>query len=480
MQDMNRKIGVGVLWNLLSMFLTRGATTIFTLLLARFLAPDAFGLVAMSMVVFEVATVFITSGLGTALIRSKEVCEADLNTVFYSNLGLSVLAYIALFGGAPYIAEFYDQPELTTLVRVMGLVVFINATKIVQGAILSRKMDFKLQMKGNTAGVLVSGTLAVGAAWNGFGVWSLVIQMLSAALVSGIVLWLGTGWRPRLQFSRESFKRLFGFGKAILAEGILDKLFQNSYVLVIGRFFGAELTGLYYFGRKFSNLISRQLTGAVQRATLPALSTLQDDNVHLKRKFRQVMQLMMAVIVPIMAILAGVSQTLFSLLFDERWQGAVPFIQVLCLVGMLYPLHSLNVNLLNVKGRSDLILKIGVFKKVVNLTLLFCAIPFGVFGIVVSQLIASILSLAPNTYYSEKLVGYTLSEQLSDIWKPILSSIFAGGSAWLVSQAGQNAEWVWFILGGCSGLFVYFIVSIIVRMEAVYLLASRMPLWRRT
>lgn len=368
MQAMNRKIGVGVLWNLASLFLTRGASTIFMLFLARLLAPEAFGLVAMATVVFELASAFINSGLGAALIRSKTVSDADLNTVFYTNLLLSLVAYAALFAGAPYIAAFYSQPELTTLIQVMGLVVFINAAKVVQTAILSRKMDFKLQMKGNTAGVLVSGTLAVGAAWNGFGVWSLVIQMLSAALVSGIVLWLGTGWRPRLQFSRESFKRLFGFGKAILAEGILDKLFQNSYVLVIGRFFSAEATGLYFFARKFSGLISQQITGSVQGAALPALSTLQDENKLLKMKLRQIMQVTVFVIAFFMALVAALSPLAFDVLFADEWQGAVVFIQILCGVGVLYPVHSLNINVLNVKGKSGLILKIGILKKSINVS----------------------------------------------------------------------------------------------------------------
>lgn len=475
MQAMNRKIGVGVLWNLASLFLTRGASTIFMLFLARLLAPEAFGLVAMATVVFELASAFINSGLGAALIRSKDVSEADLNTVFYTNLLLSLIAYAALFAGAPYIAAFYSQPELTSLIQVMGLVVFINAAKVVQTAVLSRNMDFKTQMKANSLSVVVSGCLAVAAAWSGWGVWSLVVQMLSSALISALVLWLVSQWRPTLQFSGESFSRLFSFGRNLLAEGLLSVLYQNSYVLVIGRFFSAELTGLYFLAKKVSNLISQQLTGAVQQATFPALSTLQDDNAALLHKYRQIMQLMMFLIAPIMGLLAGLSPVLFELMFDERWAAAVPYLQLLCVVGALYPLHALNINLLNVKGRSDLVLKVGFVKKAVNLTLLFLAIPFGVIGIVVSQVIGTFLALIPNTYFSARLVGYSLFDQVKDVVKPLVAAGFAGVAGWWVAQIEMPFLLMSLLFAGLAGMFVYILASILLRAEGarmVWLKAS--------
>jgi len=473
MKDMNRKIGVGVLWNLASLFLTRGASTIFTLFLARLLAPEAFGLVAMATVVFELASVFINSGLGTALIRSKTVSEADLNTVFYTNLFLSALAYAALYFAAPFVASFYSQPELTSLIQVMGLVVFINATKVVQGAVLSRKMDFKSQMKANTLSVAVSGCLAVTAAWNGWGVWSLVVQMLSSALISALVLWSVSTWRPALQFSKHSFVVLFRFGRSLLAEGVLQVLFLNSYVLVIGRFFSAEMTGLYFLAKKLSNLVSQQLTGAVQGATFPALSTLQDDNEALLHKYRQIMQLMMFLIAPIMGLLAGLAPVLFELMFDERWSGAVPYLQLLCVVGALYPLHALNMNLLNVKGRPDLVFKIGLVKKTVNLTMLFMAIPFGVFGIVVSQVIAGFFGLVPNTYFSARLVGYSLGNQVKDVVKPLAAAGAAALTAWWTAQTEFSFLILTLIVSGIAGVFVYLAVSVVLRAEGSRMIWSK-------
>lgn len=474
MESMNRKVSTGVFWNLVSMFMARGASTIFMLFLARFLAPEAFGLIAMAAVVFELANAFINSGLGTALIQSKTVTDLDLNTVFYTNLLLSGVAYAVLFLTAPFISMFYTQPELALLIQVMGLIVFINATKIVQTAILSREMNFKSLMKANTLGAIVSGVLALGAAFYGWGVWSLVVQMLSSALLSAIILWLVSKWRPALKFSGESFNRLFGFGKNLLIEGLLSVLYQNSYVLVIGRFFSVELTGLYFISKKISNFISQQLTSAVQQATFPALATLQDDNATLLKKYRQIMQLMMFIIAPIMGLLAGLADPVVNAFFGEKWLGAIPYLQVLCVIGMLYPLHALNLNLLLVKGRSDLMLKVGFLKKTVNITLLFLAIPYGVFGIVISQLVGSVLALVPNTYFSARLVGYRLPAQLADALKPVLASLaaaFVVGYLCNISGYPAIAE---LVCGSLLGGVIYLLVCFVLKADGLKFLTDKL------
>lgn len=469
MLDINRKIGVGVFWNLAGLAMSRGASLVFTLFLARLLTPEAFGLIAMLMVVLELAGAFVQSGLGQALIRSKHASEVDLSTVFFTNMVLSGLAYAALFFSAPYVASFYAKPELSQLIQVMGLVVLIDATRIVQGAVCSRNMNFKLPMKAHTLGLVVSGVVAVFAAYRGAGVWSLVAQTLVSSLVSSAVIWSARTWRPSMHFSIASFKRLFSFGANLLAESLLAALYQNSYLLVIGRFFSAELTGLYFFAQKVSNLLSQQLTAAVQQATFPALSTFQDNNHILRHKYRQIIQLMMFAISPIMMLLAALATPLFSLLFDEKWQGAIPYLQLLCLAGILFPLHAMNINILNVKGRSDLVLKIGLVKKSVSLALLFSAIPYGVYGIVVSQVISSCLALIPNTYFSSKLIDYGLKDQLLDAFKPMLAALLAA----LVCRAAIVAvdlSLIWLlILGGGLGILVYLLVSLMIRAEGFLL-----------
>jgi len=254
---------------------------------------------------------------------------------------------------------------------------------------------------------------------------------------------------------------------------MLSVLYQNSYILVIGRFFSAEVTGLYFLAKKISNLVSQQLTGAVQQATFPALSTLQDDNEALRHKYRQIMQLMMFVIAPIMALLAGLSPALFALLFDERWAAAVHYLQLLCVVGALYPLHALNMNLLNVKGRPDLILKVGLVKKAVNLTLLFLAIPYGVFGIVVSQVIGAFLALIPNTYFSARLVGYSFFDQIKDVVKPLFAALVAGFCSWFMVQQSEGNLFLWFAGGALVGAGSYLAMSFVVRAEGAFIIFTK-------
>lgn len=471
MQSINKKISSGVLWNLASLIMTRGASTIFTLFLARLLAPEAFGLIAMVTIVFELANTFVTSGLGTALIRSKSVSNIDFNTVFYTNIALSIIAYIAIFLSAPYVATFYNQAELTSLVQVMGITIFINAVNIVQISIFSRDMNFRALTKSNVISVILSGFIGITAAWKDFGVWSLVIQTISATSISAIVLWHMSSWRPQLKFSKESFLRLFNFSKHLLTEGFIDVIFRNVYILVIGRLFSAEITGLYFFANKISNLISQQLTGAVQQATLPALSTIQDETEALRTKYRQIIKLVMFIIAPAMALLAALAPILIPLAFKEAWVSAVPYLQLMCIIGTLYPLHAINVNLLLVKGRSDILLKIGLIKRAVSILLLFLAIPYGVTGIIIGQIISSLFSLIPNTYFTYKLINYSLLAQFKDAFKPIASASISGILTWLlVIRATDVQPFLWFIICGLLGSFLYLGVSMIIRSEGIVLL----------
>lgn len=471
---MNRKIAVGVLWNLANIFMSRGASSVFTLVLASVLAPQAFGLIAMVTVLFEIAGVFVQSGLGQALIRSKHVTDVDLSTVFLANLGFSALAYIALFLSAPYIAIFYSQPELTLLVKVLGVVVLLNATRVVQVAILSRDMNFKAQTRASVIGVFTSGVFAVSAAYMGAGVWSLVVQMVVSAFVTTVVLWLASRWRPKLVFDLSSFAKFFRFGMHLLAEGVLQVLYENSYVLFIGRLFGAELTGLYFLANKITGLLAKQLTEAVQTVSFPALATLQDDQLQLRHKYRRFIQITMCILAPVMLLLGGVASPLVSVLLDESWQGMVPYIQLLSIVGMLYPLNSLNINIMNVKGRSDLVLKVGVLKKAINLALLIAAIPFGVFAMVASQVVGSLVALLLNARFSAELIEYRLKDQVLDALKPV----FAGGLGALSAygfSATSTLPTVW-VLGVSIALavVVYLITSVVIRGEGVTFLLGKL------
>jgi O-antigen/teichoic acid export membrane protein len=473
MDSLHRKITVGTFWNLVSLTFNRAATVIFTIFLARFLAPEAFGLVAMISICFQLGTTLAISGLGQAIIQAKTVDDADLSTVFYSNLALSAIAYLLLVLIAPYVADFYGNPELTRIIRVVCLVVLVNAFKLIQTAVQSREMNFRVQMQADAAGASVSGLAAVAMAYAGFGVWSLVSQILLAAVVSTLVLWYASPWRPGWVFSWHSFNRMFGFGSKLLTERVLNTLFTNSYLIVIGKMFSAELTGLFFFATRISSLVSDQLTNALQRASFPALSTLQEQHEVLKHRYRQLVQISIFVIALGMAMLGALADPLFALAFDTRWERAVPYLQVMCVTGVLYPLHAMNVNLLQVTGRADLFLKVGIIKKSINLLVLVLAIPFGVMGIVIGQLVGSSLALIPNGYYSAKLVNYGVSEQVNDAGKPIVAALISGSTVWVIIQSLSYPAWADVILGSVICLVFYVGLCFLLKADGAHIAYRR-------
>ncbi|MBJ7265757.1 lipopolysaccharide biosynthesis protein [Idiomarina abyssalis] len=465
MASLNRKIGIGTLWNFLELFLSKSATTFFTIFLATLLAPEDFGLIAIIAVVFELSGVLVNAGFTQALIRSKAVRDIELSTAFWGNLGIAVAIYLLVFLLSGQIAEFFGESILEPMVQVLGIGILINSFRIVQTAILSRRMNFRPQMIAVTTGTITSGLIAIAMAYNGFGVWSLVAQMLiSQAVITGI-LWLSTRWVPSLSFEISAFRSLFDFGKFLVIANVLNVAFKNSYAVVIGKLFSPELTGLYYFATKISNIASQQLTGALQKSSFPALSTLQDDNIQLRHKYRQIIQLIMFVIAPIMLIFIGLAEQVFELLFDERWKDAVIYTQLLCLVGLLYPIHALNINVLMVKGRSDLNLKLSLLKKAIQISILVASIPFEVLGIVVGQVIGSFIALIPNSYYTSKLIHYSFRMQMMDVIKPVIAGTIASVAAWWAMQMEMPLLVISLLFAGTAGIVVYILVSVLLRAE---------------
>lgn len=465
MASLNRKIGIGVLWNSLELFLSKGASTIFTIFLATLLAPKDFGLIAIIAVVFELSNVLVNAGFKQGLIRSKEVSDRELSTAFWGNLGIAAGIYLIVFLLAAPIASFFGESLLEPMVQVLGIGILVNAFRIVQTAILSRKMDFRSQMMATTVGTISSGVVAIVMAYQGYGVWCLVVQMLMSQIVTTGILWTSTRWLPERIFDWTAFGNLFHFGKYLVIANVLNVGFRNSYALVITKLFSPELTGLYYFATKLSNIASQQLTSAMQKSSFPALATLQDDNEHLRYKYRQIVQLSIFVIAPIMFMLMALAEPVFELLFEERWKGAVIYTQLLCIIGLLYPVHSLNINVLMVKGRPDLNLKLNLIKKGIQITLLLISIPFDVLGIVIGQVIGSVIALGPNSYYTSKLINYGFKAQAIDVIKPVTSAAAAGIVAWWVSN--YSTSWPIFVLivSGVLGLITYCMVSFFLRAE---------------
>ena len=413
----------GIIWSSVERFSVQGVQFLVTLVIARILSPADFGLVGMLAIFLAVAQSLIDSGFSQALIRKQGRTETDNSTVFYFNIAVSALLYLLLYASAPWVAGFYDEPQLCELMRVLCLVVVINSFAVVQRAIYTAAIDFKTQAKASFTAAILSGSVGIYLAMNGYGVWTLVWQQLLNAGINTLLLWVFSNWRPRLQYSWQSFREMFAFGSKLMASGLLDTLYTNIYSLVIGKVFTAASLGYYTQARHFTQLPSSNLTGILQRVTYPVLCTLQDNDNRLRDNYRQLLRLSAFVIFPLMCGLAGVAYPLVELVLGEKWRFAATLIIPLCFSGMWYPIHAINLNLLQVKGRSDLFLKLEIIKKIIGVSVLAVSIPFGLLFMCYSGIATSIIALVINTYYTGKLINVGFLMQMRDLAATLMLSL---------------------------------------------------------
>jgi O-antigen/teichoic acid export membrane protein len=425
--SLGRKTVVAVLWSFVEQLARRGIAITVTLILAHFLTPKDFGVVAMMAVFLALGASLMESGFKQALIRLKEPTQVDFNTAFYANIVLGFIAYTILFGAAPWISLFYEEPELENLIRVSALAVIINSLQVVQVSILSRELNFKAQLKASVPAALLSGFFAVGMAYLGWGVWALVAQMLVSAILITLFLWMQRIWRPSVSCCFGSLVQMYNFGYKLFLSGVLDTVFRNIFIIIIAKFFSAAIAGLYFFAEKIKQLVVSQLVSSIQTVTYPALSSMRDDNVRLKAGYRKVLAMTSFLLFPAMLFLAALSQPLFECFLPEKWWPAVIYLQLMALAGLLIPLHSINLNILKVKGRSDLFLYLEILKKTMVVLVLWVTFQYGVIWILIGQVISSVLAYIPNSYFSYRLIGYSVKEQVVDFIPGLmLSSAIAG------------------------------------------------------
>lgn len=425
----------GMLWVSLDKFGGSGVNFLITVLLARLLFPEDFGIVAMAMIFFEMSSVFVESGFSTALIREKEISEIDRSTTFIFNLVSSFVLYGALYLFAPLISSFFEEPLLTAVIRVMGLNLIVGALAIVQTSTLSHKVDFRTQAMARFGAILLSGVVGVVMALQGQGVWALVARILIMAIVHTLLLWKLSPWSPSMRFSKESFRKLFGFGSKILLAGLLDRFFTEANKLVIGKYFAAATLGFYTQAAAFVNMAINTLFRTIQTVSYPVLSKLQGDLPRLKSAFRTILRLSSFVILPVLALLGVLAEPIVALLLGAKWAPSVPYLQLLCIAGATHHISSVNLNVLLVLGRSDLSLKLEVVKKVNIGIAIAIGLQFGMIGLVVGEVIVSYVNLLINALYSKILLGYTLLEQIRDILPTLITSFLTGAIVHLLYAA---------------------------------------------
>lgn len=420
--SLRKKAIGGVIWTVVDTFVLRGFSFLATIVLARWLGPEEFGLVGMIAVFIAIGTSITDSGLSSSLIRTKNADDKDFSTVFILNLALSAGVYLFLFFAAPYIADFFGQPVLKNLVRVYCLSFIFSAFSAVQLARLNKNMQFKKITKLNVPGTIVGTLTGLLMGYFGFGVWSIVCMYLITQLVKSISLWLSSDWRPSIQYSKEKAKYHYGYGYKLMLSGLLNTAFQNIYNVVIGKFYSAKELGFFERSKSFNEYPVTTITSVVSKVTFPLLSSLQDDKERIATIYKKLMQLTFFITAPLMFGAAAVAHPLFLLVLGEQWLEAVPYFQILCLAGMFYPIHAFNLNVFKVYGRSDLFLKLEIIKKIITTIGLLIGFQFGIMGLIWSSVITSYLALFVNTYYSAGMINYSSKNQFLDMLPTFLSS----------------------------------------------------------
>ncbi|WP_300226844.1 lipopolysaccharide biosynthesis protein [uncultured Bacteroides sp.] len=421
--SLKNKAVKGIIWSSIERFSVQGIQFLVMIIMARLLTPKDYGLVGMLTIFIAIAQSLIDSGFSQALIRKQDRSETDNSTVFYFNIAVGFLLYLIFFTIAPWVADFYETPELCTLMRVISLSVIFNSLAVVQRALLTVNINFKTQAKASLSAAIVSGIIGISMAYYGFSYWSIAAQQLVNLGLNTLLLWIFTKWRPKAVYSWKSFKELFAFGSKLLASGLLDVVYRNMYLLVIGKVFSASSLGYYTRAHQFAEFPSSNLTGIMQRVTYPVLCQIQNDDQRLAHIYRRFLRVSAFIIFPLLVGLSAVAEPFVIMLLKEQWLFAATLLQIICFSMMWYPIHAINLNLLQVKGRSDLFLKLEIIKKTIAVIVLCITIPMGLIAMCIGQICTSLISLIINTYYTGKLINVGFIKQMRDLMPTLLLSL---------------------------------------------------------
>lgn len=467
------------LWRLAERFGAQGVAFVVSIVLARLLAPEAYGTIALVTVFTQILNVFIDSGFGNALIQKKDADDLDFSTVFYFNIAICVLLYLGMFLAAPLIAKFYNDASLTPVVRVLSLTLIISGVKNVQQAYVSRTMQFKRFFCATLGGTIGAAVIGIAMAYFGFGVWALVAQQIFNATVDTLILWITVKWRPKWMFSWQRLKGLFSFGWKLLASSLLDTVYSDLRQLIIGKMYTKTDLAQYNRGKQLPDLLVNNIDTSINSVLLPAMSQVQDNPERVKNMTRRAMKTSTYVIAPVMMGLAFTAESVIHLILTEKWLPCVPFLRIFCITYMFYPVNTTNLNAIKAMGRSDLFLKLETIKKVIGLIVLLGTMWFGVMAMAYSLLFTSITSQIINSWPNKKLLDYSYPEQIRDILPGILLAVFMGCCVYPVKWIGFSDLLTLFIqvvMGAC----VYIGGSALLKLEGFrYLWEQLKPVWRK-
>jgi O-antigen/teichoic acid export membrane protein len=457
----------GTVWTLLDIVLNKAIYFIATLILAGLLGPVEFGLIGMIMIFFTIGTTLVDSGLSVSLIRTSDPDDLEYSTIFYMNMGMSFVAYILIFAIAPLVAFFYSQPLLEPLIRVYCIGFIITALRIIPQCILVRDMNFKkiaiLNFPGNIIGLIVG----VWMAKNNYNVWSIVGLFLTTQLISTIMYLMFSSWKPKMKFSIPVMTKHWNFGFKLMLSAQLNTLFENIYNILIGKIYNVKSLGYYERAYTLNNYPISIISLIVSKVSLPLFSSIAYDESKLTSIYRKVMLMSFYISAPTMLGALVVAKPLLLTFLGSKWMPAVPFFQILCLANMLYPIHSLSVNILSVYGRSDLFFKLELVKKAILVLFVLVCMNFGIIGLVWSSVLSSIASLFLNIYYCGRLINYSTKEQLLDLSPTLIISIFMAFLIFVISNFIQDYHYLFqLVVQVISGIIIYTCISFVTKNES--------------
>lgn len=437
MGNIKQSVFSNIIWRFAERCGAQIVSFVVSIVLARILAPEAYGTIALITVFINILQVFVDNGLGNALIQKKNADDLDFSTVFYTNMTMCIVLYIIVFLGAPLIANFYKNDSLVNLVRVLGLTIIISGIKNIQQAYVSRNLIFKKFFFATLVGTIGAAVIGIVMALKGFGVWALVAQQLFNLTIDTIVLWITVKWRPKKMFSFKRLKEMFSYGWKLLVSALLDTTYENIRQLIIGKIYSPSDLAYYNKGKQFPNLIVTNINTSIDSVLLPTMASEQDDKQRVRKMTRRAIKTSIFIMAPLMMGLAFTANNIITLLLTEKWLECVPYMFIFCITFMFYPIHTANLNAIKAMGRSDLFLKLEIIKKIVGVILLICTMKISVMAMAISLLINGLLGQIINSWPNKKLLNYSYFEQLKDIIPSILLALFMGIIVYMIGMSNM-------------------------------------------
>ncbi|MCL1671853.1 lipopolysaccharide biosynthesis protein [Elizabethkingia ursingii] len=468
--SLKNQVLTGALWTYGQQFGTQIVQFGVSIILARLISPSDFGLIGMITIFIGLGNALFEGGLTNSLIRSTSLNDDDYSTVFIFNILMSCLVYIIIYVSAPYISNFYNQPILKNIIRIYSISFIINSFSAVHNTLLVKDMKFKKIAIIALPSLILYSIVAIYMAFQNYGVWSLVFSFLASSFMSTISLWYFVKWKPKLAFNREKFKTHFGYGNKLMMSSILDIIFTNLYQIVIGKVYSPTLLGYYTRANTLMMLPVTNISSTLNKVAFPTFSQIQHDNERLRSAYKRIMLLVIFVVTPILVIMITLAKPLIIFLITEKWLPIVPIFQILCITGILYPLHVYNLLILQVKGKSNLFLYLEIAKKILTIIILLISFYFGFYGLLWGQVIFSVLCLFINTHYAGKFLNYNAFQQFKDIIPLFFISFCMGLIIYFIDKyVFLSLSDIWrLFFGTMIGLLFYILVSIIFKFPSFY------------